>query len=96
MNFEEEGNSYVIWTVNLDKKKSRNKGRKIPKRYAVPNVKLEELVKACKAIGLRCKVERKKYPKSWWEEGGRIRVEKKMKKTELMILLAKKIQEMRR
>ncbi len=25
---------YVIWTVNLDKKKSRSKGRKIPRSFA--------------------------------------------------------------
>ncbi|HDN73846.1 MAG TPA: signal recognition particle protein Srp19, partial [Archaeoglobus sp.] len=36
----------VIWTVNLDKKKSRSRGRKIPRRFAVPNVKLQEIVDA--------------------------------------------------
>lgn len=96
MKSSEEGeNSYVIWTVNLDKKKSRSEGRRIPKRFAVPNVKLEEVAKACEALGLRYVIERKKYPKCWWEEGGRVRVEKKMKKGKLMILLAEKIREMR-
>jgi len=92
---EEEGNSYVIWTVNLDRKKSRKEGRKIPRRFAIPNVKLEELAKACEALGLKYVAERKKYPRCWWEEGGRIRVEKRMRKEELMKLLAEKIREMR-
>ncbi len=96
MSLEEERNSYIIWTVNIDKKKSRSEGRRIPKRFSVPNVKIDELAKACKALGLKYAIEKKKYPKSWWEEGGRVRVEKKMRKTELMILLAKKIQEMRK
>ena len=97
MNFEEERNNYwIIWTVNLDKRKSRSEGRKIPKRYAVANVKLKELIEACKALGLEFYAEDKKYPKSWWEEGGRIRVKKTGKKLDLMIELAKKIAEMRK
>ncbi|WP_052400172.1 signal recognition particle subunit SRP19/SEC65 family protein [Geoglobus acetivorans] len=95
MSLQEGGSSYVIWTVNIDKKKSRSEGRKIPRRFAVPNVKLDELAKACEALGLSYDVEQKKYPRCWWEEGGRIRVEKKLKKTELMIRLAEKIKEMR-
>ncbi|MBE8540480.1 signal recognition particle subunit SRP19/SEC65 family protein [Geoglobus acetivorans] len=95
MSLQEGGSSYVIWTVNIDKKKSRNEGRKIPRRFAVPNVKLDELARACEALGLSYDVEQKKYPRCWWEEGGRIRVEKKLKKTELMIRLAEKIKEMR-
>ncbi|AIY89357.1 signal recognition particle, subunit SRP19 [Geoglobus acetivorans] len=58
-------------------------------------MKLDELAKACEALGLSYDVEQKKYPRCWWEEGGRIRVEKKLKKTELMIRLAEKIKEMR-
>lgn len=95
MSSQEGEGSYVVWTVNIDKKKSRSGGRKIPRRFAVPNVKVEELAKACEALGLRYEVEHKKYPRCWWEEGGRVRVEKRMKKTELMIRLAEKIREMR-
>ncbi len=90
-----EEDSYVIWTVNLDRKKSRSGGRRIPKRFSIPNVRIDELAKACEKLGLRYEVEKKRYPRCWWEEGGRVRVEKKMKKTELMIRLAEKIKEMR-
>ena len=86
---------YVIWTVNLDKKKSRSKGRKIPRRFAVPNVKLPELVEACKELGLECRFEDKKYPRCWWEDGGRVIVPKVKSKTKLMIELAAKISEIR-
>ncbi|WP_456478834.1 signal recognition particle subunit SRP19/SEC65 family protein [Geoglobus ahangari] len=95
MSLQEEGSSYVIWTVNIDRKKSRSEGRRIPRRLAVPNVKLDELAKACEALGLSYEIEQKKYPRCWWEEGGRVRVEKKMKKSELMVKLAEKIREMR-
>ena len=87
--------SFVIWTVNVDKKKSRSEGRRIPRRFSVPNVRIDELAKACEALGLSYTVEHKKYPRCWWEEGGRVRVAKKMKKTELMTKIAEKIREMR-
>ncbi len=86
----------VIWTVNLDSKKTRREGRKIPLKYAVPNVRLAELVEACKALGLEFSVEEKKYPKCWWEEGGRVVVPKTKSKIRIMIEIAKKIAELRR
>lgn len=95
MSSQEGGSSCIVWTVNIDRKKSRSEGRRIPRRLAVPNVKLDELAKACEMLGLSYEVEQKKYPRCWWEEGGRIRVEKKMKKSELMVKLAEKIREMR-
>ena len=86
---------YVIWTVNLDSKKSRSEGRRIPRRLAVPNVKLNELVEACKELGIPFRVEEKKYPRCWWEEGGRVVVEKKDTKTRMMIEIASRIAEIR-
>jgi signal recognition particle subunit SRP19 len=85
----------VIWTVNIDKKKSRSRGRRIPKRFAVPNVRLSELVEACKELGIEYQVEEKKYPKCWWEESGRVRIPKNDSKTKLMIDIARKIAEIR-
>jgi signal recognition particle subunit SRP19 len=85
----------VIWTVNIDKKKSRSEGRRIPRRMSVPNVKLIEMVEACKKLGIECIPEQKKYPKCWWEEGGRLIVRKSKGKTKLMLEIAKKIIEMR-
>lgn len=85
----------VIWTVNLDSKKTRSEGRRIPRRLAVPNVKLHELAEACKELGIPCRIEEKKYPKCWWEEGGRVIVEKKSTKTKIMIEIAAKISEIR-
>ncbi len=85
----------VIWTVNLDSRKTRSEGRKISLKFAVPNVRLAELVEACKALGLEFEVEEKKYPKCWWEEGGRVVVPKTKSKIRIMIDLARKIAELR-
>ncbi len=85
----------VIWTVNLDSRKTRSEGRKIPLKYAVPNVKLAELVEACRALGIQFEVEEKKYPKCWWEDCGRVIVPKTKSKIHIMIDIAKKIAELR-
>jgi signal recognition particle subunit SRP19 len=91
----ENSAEYVIWTVNLDRRKSRSEGRKIPKRFSVPNVKLNELIEACNSLKIHCRAEDKKYPKCWWEESGRVVVEKHGSKSKLMIELARKISETR-
>lgn len=86
---------HVIWVVNLDAKKTRAKGRKIAKRLAVPNVRLQELAQACRELGLNFHIENKKYPRNWWEEGGRVVVEGSSNKTKLMLDIASKIIEIR-
>lgn len=97
MNFNQSKSdkNVVIWTFNIDKKKSRKQGRKIPRKKSVPNVKLSEMVEACKRIGIKCTPEKKKYPRFWWEEGGRVLIPKVTKKSELMLSIAEKIAEMR-
>lgn len=86
---------HIIWVANLDAKKTRAEGRKIAKRFAVPNVRLLELVQACRELGLNFVAENKKYPRSWWEEGGRIVVEGEARKAKLMLEIAGKILEIR-
>lgn len=83
----------VIWVANLEAKKSRSEGRKIAKKFAVPNVRFQELVQACKELGLDFQAEKKKYPRCWWEEGGRVVVKGQDRK--IMIEIAKKIMEIR-
>ncbi|MCS7121491.1 MAG: signal recognition particle subunit SRP19/SEC65 family protein [Archaeoglobaceae archaeon] len=88
---------YVIWPANLDAKKSRNEGRKIPKKFAVPGVRLSEIVEACRELKLNFEVENKKYPRCWWEEVGRVLIEKdKKRKIDVMIEISKKILEIRK
>lgn len=84
-----------MWTVNIDRKKSRSEGRRIPRRFAVPNVRLSELAEACKELGIEYQVEEKKYPKCWWEQGGRVRIYTKGTKTKVMVEIARKIAEIR-
>ncbi len=86
----------VIWTANLDAKKKRSEGRKVSLKFAVPNVKIEEIVQACRELGIPFRVEEKRYPKSWWEEGGRVIVPKSESKIRIMEKIAMKIREIRK
>ncbi|MCS7130791.1 MAG: signal recognition particle protein Srp19 [Archaeoglobaceae archaeon] len=86
---------FMIWVANLESKKTRAEGRKIAKRFAVPNLRLQEVAQACKELGLNFQIENKKYPRSWWEEGGRVVVESSINKTKLMLEIASKVLEMR-
>ncbi len=60
----------VVWTVNLDSKKSRAEGRRIPRRFAVPNVRLQELVEACKELGLNFRLRRRSTPNHGGKRAG--------------------------
>lgn len=84
-------NEMVIWTANIDKKKTRGEGRKTAKKKSVPNVKLNEMVEACQKLGIKCTPENNKYPRSWWEESGRIRVPKDGPKSQLMDKISQEI-----
>jgi len=90
-----KNNNMVIWTVNIDRKKSRGQGRKISRKKAVSNVRLSEMVEACKNLGIKCIPEVKKYPKFWWEETGRIIVPKNRSKSQVMIGIAEEISSLR-
>lgn len=83
----------IVWVANLEAKKTRSEGRKVPKKLAIPNVRFQELIQACKELGLDFRAENKKYPRCWWEEGGRVVLNSGDRK--LMIEIAKKIMEIR-
>ncbi|MDY7081899.1 MAG: signal recognition particle subunit SRP19/SEC65 family protein [Halobacteria archaeon] len=64
-----------IWPAYLDADRSRNEGRRIAKDTAVSDPSADEIAKAVKQIGYEAIIERdKKYPKSWWENEGRVLV----------------------
>jgi signal recognition particle subunit SRP19 len=79
----------IIWPVYLDSGKSKSEGRKIPKKQAVSSPKLREITQAAKKLRLNPSVEKyKSYPSSWWEGSGRIIIDKKISKREVLIKLS--------
>jgi signal recognition particle subunit SRP19 len=90
------GKGIVIWPTYLDKRVSRGRGRRIPRKIAVKSPKPDEIVKALRKLGLEVDVEPDKaYPKRWWDEKGRIIVKKVKSKDALLREVALTIKEMR-
>jgi len=86
----------IIWPVYIDSQKSKKEGRRIPKKDAVSSPKLREISSAAKKLQLNPQVENNKsYSRSWWESSGRVSVDKKMAKREVLIKISNIINGMR-
>jgi signal recognition particle subunit SRP19 len=82
----------IIWPAYIDSKKTKSEGRKISKKLSVSSPKIREISQAAKKLGLNPSVEKyKSYPPSWWEGSGRIIVDKKMTKPEVLIKISNMI-----
>jgi len=91
---EYKGEKVVIYPSYIDSRKSRSEGRKIPVRDAVPNPSIDEIVKACQRLGLNPSIEEKTYPRLH-RSRGRIIVDKKMRKTDILRSVAREIRKTR-
>ncbi|MFX1418000.1 MAG: signal recognition particle subunit SRP19/SEC65 family protein [Promethearchaeota archaeon] len=83
----------IFWPQYFDAKRSRNKGRRLPRKFAIDKVNLEEILKAARNLGYNAEIERGyKYPKTWWEEPGRVLIDiKGKKKSKVLLEVAKEI-----
>ncbi len=85
-------NRTIIWPAYLDSQKSKSEGRKIPKKQSVKAPKIREITQAAKKLGLNPSVEKyKSFPASWWEGSGRVIVDKKMNKREVLLKISNMI-----
>lgn len=67
----------VIWPVYLDENATRGQGRIVSLDDAVEDPTLKEIADAAESLDLDPEMEpEKSYPRSWWEESGRVLVEK--------------------
>ncbi len=84
---------WVLWPIYFDVDASRLEGRKVSKELAIKNPTADEIFKAAKKLGLNPVKEEKAYPKRWWRKEGRILVDKKGRKTEIIRKIAEYIKE---
>ena len=85
---------WVLWPIYFDLRTSRRR-RKLSKNLAVNEPNIEEIYKAAKKLGLNPIKEEKAYPSRWWRKEGRILVEKKEKKVEIIRKIAEIIKQNR-
>jgi len=84
---------FIFWPQYFDAKRSRSKGRRLPRKFAVEKVNLEEIVNAAKKLGYDAEIERNyRYSRTWWDDPGRVLINSMgKKKTKILIELAKEI-----
>ena len=87
-----DDNKYVIYPLYFDSTVSRLKGRKVAKKYAVEKPVLENIAKAAQSLTLNPIIEKNGVHSSTpWKKEGRILIEKKGPKTQLLIQLANRL-----
>ena len=86
----------LIYPCYLDSSKSESRGRKIPKRFAVPSPKVDEIFRVARDLNLDPIIEEKAHPSWWWEETSRVSVKKVAPKRKILIMIAKKVAEERK
>ena len=85
----------VLWPTYFDLHSRREDGRRVPRRDAVEGPTAQMLFEAVKSLRLDCILElEKSYPRFWFRNEGRVLVEPKLKKPELVRKVAAKLKTM--
>lgn len=85
----------VLWPTYFDLRSSREDGRRVAKKDAIESPSAQMLFEAVKSLGLDCILElEKSYPRFWFRNEGRVLVEPKLKKPELMRKVATRLKTM--
>ncbi len=90
-------NTWVIYPEYFDKDKTRNEGRRVPKKYSISSPELNEISKLLKEFDIpNMKEDHKAHPSTWYEKNGRIIINKQdMTKQKFLKQLGKKLRERR-
>ncbi|MBN1801588.1 MAG: signal recognition particle subunit SRP19/SEC65 family protein [Candidatus Lokiarchaeota archaeon] len=88
---------HIYWPQYFEIKRSRSEGRRVPKKFASDKINLELLAKAARRLGYTAEIEKNyQYPKTWWDDPGRVLIDTKgKKKSKVLIEVAKEIAKMR-
>jgi signal recognition particle subunit SRP19 len=82
----------VLYPAYFDVRLSRAKGRRVAKKDAIEAPSAQMLFSAAKSLDLDCILElEKSHPRFWYRSGGRVLVEPKLDKPQLMIKVAQKL-----
>lgn len=83
---------FVLYPIYFDREATRDEGRRVPKNLAVENPKVESIAKAAKSLDLKPKIEKEAaHPVRHWKNEGRVIVEQKGTKQEIVKNVAKKL-----
>jgi len=81
---------FIVYPIYFDKLVSRSFGRRMPKKYCIEKPTVTDLSKAAKAAGLNPSIEKETtHPARQWKKEGRILVDKKGSKQEVLYKISK-------
>jgi signal recognition particle subunit SRP19 len=82
----------VIWAAYFDANISRENGRRVPKKLALPAPDIDKIYAIAKSLNLNPVLEKdKRYPSRWWESRGRVIVDKRQSKGDIIKIIAKRL-----
>ncbi len=82
----------VVWPAYFDSARTREQGRRVPKRYAVEKPTCDTLAAAAKMLKLQVVVEKDcAYPATPWKREGRLIVTKTGPKTAVLRRLGEQL-----
>jgi len=85
----------VLYPAYFELKVSRGEGRMVAKKNAIEGPSSQLIYEAVKTLGLDCILElEKSYPRFWYKSNGRVLVEPKLKKKDLIEKVASKLKSM--
>jgi signal recognition particle subunit SRP19 len=86
----------IIWPAYFEVARSREDGRRVPRRIAVASPKIAEVKEAAEKLSLACELfPDAGYPKASWLKTGMVLVEKKGSKNQTITMIAKQLSSMR-
>ncbi len=87
----------IFWPQYFDSKRSRGDGRRIAKKIAIDKITAKDVAKAARNLGYKAEYEPNyKYPRTWWDEPGRVLVDAKgKKKSKVMLEISKELRILR-
>ncbi len=85
----------VLYPSYFDSRVTRDSGRRVPKKAAVEAPTARMIFDSVRSLDLDCILElEKSYPRFWYRTEGRVLVEPKMKKGELIVEVAKRLRDL--
>lgn len=82
----------MLYPAYFDVRLSRIRGRRVSKKDAIEAPSAQMLFSAAKSLNLDCILElEKSHPRFWYRSGGRVLVEPKMRKSQLLVKVAQKL-----
>jgi len=91
-----KGQPLVLWPAYFDARRSREEGRRVPRKWAVEAPTVEEIAAAAKALGLAPTVEKDKaHPTTPFRKEGRVLLKADYVKGSVVAKIAEKLKSQR-